>query len=216
MMPNSQAAGFALTMVLAAAPAQAQSQRSGGETQKFMQQYQQIAAEKTALQAQVAQMKKDLDAAQTELAATKKERDDLKKHAGSSAAAAAQLTALSASKQTAEKNLELYKQRMSELVTRFRDLAANLKDVEADRSKVREDLQEKSGAFDKCAEDNLQLYEINGQILDRYEHVGLFTKVSSAEPFTRITRARIDNLVDEYRERALELRVQKQKQKQSP
>jgi hypothetical protein len=40
--------------------------------------------------------------------------------------------------------------------------------------------------------------------------------VSSAEPFTRITRARIDNLVDEYRERALELRVQKQKQKQNP
>jgi chromosome segregation ATPase len=210
MMPHPIAAGIALTMVLAGAAAQAQTQRSGGDAQKFMQQYQQIAAEKTALQAQLVQMKKDLDAAQTELAATKKERDALKKHAGSSAASAAATAALTASKQTAEKNLEQYKQRMSELVTRFRDLAANLKEVEADRSKVRQDLQERSGAFDKCAEDNLRLYEINGEILDRYEHVGLFTKVSSAEPFTRITRSRIDNLVDEYRARALELRVKKQ------
>lgn len=203
-------ARFALTMVLAAAAVHAQTQRSGGDAQKFMQQYQQIAAEKTSLQAQVAQMKKDLDAAQTELAAVKKERDVLKKHAGGSATSAAALTAMTVSKQTAEKNLEQYKQRMSELVTRFRDLAANLKDVEADRSKVRQDLQERSVAFDKCAEDNLQLYEINREILDRYEHVGLFTKVSSVEPFTRITRSRIDNLVDEYRARAMELRVKKQ------
>jgi hypothetical protein len=55
----------------------------------------------------------------------------------------------------------------------------------------------------------MQLYEINGEILDRYEHVGLFTKVSAAEPFTKITRTRIDNLVIEYRERAQELRVKK-------
>jgi hypothetical protein len=37
--------------------------------------------------------------------------------------------------------------------------------------------------------------------------VGLFTKVSAGEPFTRITRTRIDNLVDETRARALELRA---------
>jgi len=210
MMPHSKAVAVALTMVLASAAVHAQSQRSGGDAQKFMQQYQQIAAEKTALQAQVAQMKSDLDGAQTELAAVKKERDALKKQAGTAAAAATALTSLTAAKQTAEKNLEQYKQRMTELVARFRDLAANLKEVEADRSKIRQDLQERNSAFDKCAADNMQLYEINGEILDRYEHVGLFTKVSSAEPFTRITRSRIDNLVDEYRARALELRVQKQ------
>jgi chromosome segregation ATPase len=205
------AARFALAMLLAAFAVHAQTERSGGggEAQRFMQQYQQIAAEKTALQAQVAQTKKDLDAAQAELAAAKKERDAFKKQAESATAAGAELATLTASKQAADRNLELYKQRMTELVTKFRDLAANMKDVEADRSKLREDLQERSSAFDQCAVDNLQLFEINGQILDRYEHVGLFTKVSSVEPFTRITRARIDNLVDEYRARALELRVKK-------
>jgi hypothetical protein len=35
----------------------------------------------------------------------------------------------------------------------------------------------------------------------------LFTKAAAVEPFTRITRTRIDNLVDEYRARAEELRA---------
>src|SRR5258708_38908205 len=82
---------LAAAAVFAQAPSYAQVQRSGGgEAQKFMQQYQQVAAEKTALQAQVAQMKKDLDAANAELAAVKKDRDALKAHTGGSAAAVAQ------------------------------------------------------------------------------------------------------------------------------
>jgi chromosome segregation ATPase len=194
----------------AGAPAQAQVQRSGGgEMQKIMQQYQQVAAEKTALQAQVEQTKKDLDSAKAELAAVKKERDALKVRAGGASAAAATVAQLAASKDSAEKNLEVSKQRMNELVGRFRETATNLKEVEADRSKLHKDLDERNAAFDKCAENNLQLYEITKEVLDRYEHVGMFTKTSAAEPFTRITRTRIENLVDEYRARALENRTAK-------
>jgi chromosome segregation ATPase len=200
---------FAIALT-AGDPACAQVERSGGgEMQKIMQQYQQIAGEKTALQAQVAQMKTDLDAAKTDLATARKERDALKARAGGAAAAAAAVAQLNASKGSAEKNLELYKQRMNELVSRFRETATTLKEVEADRSKLRQDLGERNAAFDKCAENNVQLYQITNDILDRYEHVGLFTKATAAEPFTRITRTRIENLVDEYRERALENRTQK-------
>ncbi len=191
-------------------PAYPQVERSGGgEMQKIMQQYQQIAAEKTALQAQLAQMKTESDAAKAELVSVKKERDALKVRAGGAAAAAATVATLTASKESAEKNLELYKQRMNELVSRFRETAATLKEVEADRSKLRQELGERNAAYDKCAENNLQLYEITSEVLDRYEHVGLFTKASAAEPFTRITRTRIENLADEYRARALENRTQK-------
>jgi chromosome segregation ATPase len=197
--------GILVTACCAEAPVHAQTQRSGGgEAQKFMQQYQQLAAEKTALQAQVAQMKKDLDAAHTELAAVKKERDVAKAHTGVSPTAVAQAIG---AKESAERNLDQSKQRMSELVVRFREMATNLKDVEADRSTLRRELGERNSAFDKCAEDNLQLFELSSDILKRYEHVGMFTKVSAAEPFTRITRTRLENLVDEYRIKAQELRV---------
>lgn len=203
---SSAKALLAAVALLAYLPAYAQVERSGGgETQKFMQQYQQIAAEKTALQGQLAQMKKDLDGAKAELAAMKKERDMLKaRPAGVPALALAQLTA---SKDSAEKNLEVSKQHMTELVGRFRETAGNLKEAEADRAKLHKDLDERNAAFDKCAEKNLQLFEVNSEILDRYERVGLFTKASAAEPFTKITRTRIENLVDEYRARAQELRT---------
>jgi chromosome segregation ATPase len=212
-MPHHERALILLAALAAstlAAPAHAQTTRSGGgESQKFMQQYQQLAAEKTALQAQAAQSKKDLDAAQAELATVKKERDALKARAAGAAQAGAELAQATAAKESAEKNLEQYKQRLNEIIARFRETATNLKDVEADRTQLHTDLDARNRAYDQCAEDNLQLFEINGQILDRYEHVGLFTKVSAAEPITRITRARIENLVDEYREHALQLRAQK-------
>ncbi|HTB28126.1 MAG TPA: hypothetical protein VK715_04155 [Steroidobacteraceae bacterium] len=188
----------------------AQTPRSGGggELQKFMQQYQQVSAEKAALQAQLTQLQTDLNSAKAEVVGVKKERDALKAHTGASSAEVALLTS---AKTTAEHSLEQYKERMGELVEKFRQLAQNLKDTEADRTKVRRDLDQRNVQFDKCAEDNLQLYEITGDVLGRYEHVGLFTRVSASEPFARITRTRIDNLVDDYRERAQELRVKKQK-----
>jgi chromosome segregation ATPase len=204
-----------LTAMLAAAialgaglTAHAQTPRSGGEAQKFMQQYQQVSAEKTALQAQVTQLQSDLDAAKAALASMKKERDALKAHQGAPAAEVAQLTA---AKTAAERSLDQYKERMNELVDKFRQVAQNLKETETDRARVHRDLDERSTQFDKCAEDNLQLYEITADVLNRYEHVGLFTRASASEPFTKITRTRIDNLVDDYRSRAQELRVKKQK-----
>jgi septal ring factor EnvC (AmiA/AmiB activator) len=198
---------FAASICSPHAPLYAQVQRSGGgEVQKFMQQYQQVAAEKTALQTQIAQMKKDLDTVNAELAAVKKERDAAKAHVGASPAAIAQANG---AKEAAERNLEQSKQRMTELVGRFRETATNLKEAEADRTTLRKDLAERNSAFDTCAADNMQLYDINRDILDRYEHIGLFTKVSAGEPFTKITRTRIENLVEEYRERAQELRVKK-------
>jgi len=215
MLSHSLRISIVLPMaILTMLSAHAQTQRSGSsETQKFMQQYQQLAAEKTALQAQQAQTKKDLDTAQADLAAMKKERDALKSRAGGSAGQFAQLAA---GKEAAEKSLEQLKQRTTELVTRFREMAMNLKEVEADRGKLQNDLKERSTAFDKCAQDNLGLFEVNSEILDRYEHVGVFTRIGTADPFTKIARSRIENLVDEYRARALELRAAKKTDGKSP
>ena len=192
-------------------PLHAQTQRSGGgESQRIMQQYQQVSAEKTALQAQVAQMKKDLAAAQSELTQVKKERDALKaRSAGSSAAAAQQVAQATASKEAVEKNLEATNKRTAELVDRFKLTIGTLKGVELDRDELRKEFDALRVKYDKCAENNEQLYEINSSVLDRYEHVGFFTKAAAAEPFTRIVHSRMDNLVVETHERAEELRLKK-------
>ncbi len=193
-----------------AQPVSAQTQRSGGgESQKIMQQYQQLAAERAGLQAQIEQMKKDLASAKADLAKVTQERDALKARAAGVPAAAAAVAQLTAAKATSDRNLEESKQRMTELVARFRETATNLKVAETDRNKLRGDLDARNAMFDKCVDANMQLYDINGDILNRYAHVGMFTKVTADEPFTRITRNRLDNLVLEYRARAEELRVKK-------
>jgi chromosome segregation ATPase len=205
-----RAAIASLLIVLASTAAQAQTQRSGGgDAQKFMQQYQQLAAEKTALQGQVTQLKKDLDTANAGLAAAKKERDALKAHSAVSAAAGAQLAQAAAARQSAEKSLEQNKQKTTELLDHFKETVGTLKGVESDRAQLQRDTVALHAAFDKCAIDNTDLYDIAKTVLDRYDHVGFFTKVSLAEPITKITRTRMENLVDEYRARTEELRVKK-------
>jgi chromosome segregation ATPase len=216
MSKTTQAASLLLSLSLACGSLHAQTQRGGGggsETQKIIQQYQQLAAEKIALQAQVTQMKSQLDAANGELTAVKKERDALKSQSGAAAAAGAQLAAL---RESSAKSAEQNKQRMQELISRFRETATNLRDVETDRNKLKDELRARNDAYDKCALDNLGLFEINTEVLNRYEHIGPFTKVTAVEPFTRITRTRIENLVDEYRERALELRAKAQAAEAGP
>jgi hypothetical protein len=202
-----------LGLLAGPAPVRAQAPRSGGggsESQRIMQQYQQVAAEKTSLQAQLAQMKKDLDGAKSELAEAKKERDALKgREAGSSAAVARQVAQANASKEAAEKSLELNKQRTAELVDRFKETIGTLKGVESDRDQLRRDFDELNVKYDKCAENNEQLYQIDNTVLDRYAHVGFFTKAAAVEPFTRIAHTRIDNLIVETHERAEELRLKK-------
>ncbi|HVP32956.1 MAG TPA: hypothetical protein VMT09_04840 [Steroidobacteraceae bacterium] len=199
-------AALGLVLCGLAGPLLAQSARTGGggESQRIIQQYQQLAAEKSALEAQVTSLKHDLDGARAELGTVKKERDALKAH---SAAAGASISEATAAREAAEKTAAQTKDRMNELVTHFRETATNLKQVETEREQLRGQLRERSAAYDQCAADNLSLYEINSDLLKRYENVGLFTRVSASEPFTRITRTRIDNLVDAYRARALELRA---------
>jgi len=193
-------------LLAASTGAHAQAQRSGGETQKIMQQYQQLAAERTQLQAQAVDLKKKLDDANAELAAVKKDRDNLKAHPGVSPALLAESNA---GKASAEKNLEQSKARMKELIDRYRDLGQTLRETESDRNKVRQDLAVLKDDFGRCAEDNAQLADLGSRVLDRYEHVGLFTRARAVEPFTQITRTRIQNYADEYREKAEQLKIRK-------
>ena len=211
--PLTRATLLGLFMCGCAAPLLAQTARSGGgggENAHILQQYQQLAGEKTSLEAQVSKLKQDLATAQTDLAAAKKERDALKAHSASAGASIAQATA---AKEAAEKSAEETKGRMNELVSHFRETLGNLKQAETDREQLQGQLRERSADYDRCATANLSLYDLNGDILNRYEHVGLFTRVSASEPFTRITRSRMQNLVDETRAHALELR---EKNKEHP
>lgn len=191
--------------VCASVPAGAQTTRSnsGGNAQ-LMQQMQQLAAERTALQAENARMKR-------ELAETRKERDALKggKETNDKRARASEvaLTRAAQERELGERELEQLKARTQELIGKFRETIEELRTVESDRTSVKQQLASRDTELKSCVDNNVALYKLNGEILTHLEGQGFWSGVGRAEPFTRLKRVQLENFVDEYKARAEDTRV---------
>jgi chromosome segregation ATPase len=192
-------------LLLAGATAPAQTAREGGGANaQLLQQLQQLASERAQLQAENARLDKELDDAKKKLAALATDNEALDRQARSSAAALSR-SALNAD--NLEQSLAQQRARMDELIAKFRETATTLRDVETDRSQISERLAARERAFQTCAERNLALHQINAEVLDRLERQGFWASLGKAEPFTRLKRAEIDNLIEDYRNRADDQRI---------
>lgn len=198
----------AALLVLGIATAQAQVVRSGGEDAQAMQQVQALAAERAALRAdndklkaQVAELQRKLDTATTERTALSARSKELQAQA---------VRGTQSSKQLSD---EIAKSRaqMQELVARFRETALNLKTVESDRNTLRGQLATRDHEYETCVEHNVGLYDLGSNALDRLDRRGLWSRFKESEPFTQIARARLDNLIDDYRYRLDQLHIKDSK-----
>lgn len=206
LFSKALAGSAALAIATLGTPAIAQTSRGGGSSAspQIMQQYQQLSAERTTLLADNTRLKKDAEDAKAQLAATKKELDALKARAGGSAAAVETATAAKAS---AEQALADTRRKLDELVGRYRETATTLQTIEAERTRLGQELAKTAQGFDRCATDNVALYDLNDEVLTRWEHEGLFTRIARSEPFTQLKRTELENLIDGYRARAAEAKV---------
>jgi chromosome segregation ATPase len=189
--------------------AQAQTARSGGNSAsaQIMQEYQRLAAERTELTAENAKLKKDLEDAKARLSAAEKAQASMKARIGEAEAASARA---SAANQTTEQALAKSKENLQKLLAKAREIAAQLGTVESERNTLQEQLTQVNHKYDKCVDDNMRLFAVNDEILNRYEHQSAFARAATIDSFTRLKRTQNENLVDEYRERAEELRLQKE------
>jgi len=193
-----------LTLGAFATTAGAQTARSGGGNAQLVQQLQQLGSERTALQAENARIKK-------ELAEMTKERDALQ--AGRAALdrrARAGETAVARSAQdkaTAESETEKLKERMQELIAKFRETAQTLQDVEMERATFKQSLATRDTELTECSNKNAALYKLNGEVLTRLEGQGMWSRLASAEPFTKLKRVELENLIEDYKYRAEEQKV---------
>lgn len=203
-----------LALMAVSDAALAQVQRSGGGVNaQLAQQYQQAVADRDQLQADNDKLKQALDQTKQQLAAAQRQLTAFK---STTSATAVQLAAAQAATQSATRTLDQTKSQMQDLITHYRDTVATLHDVEVDRSQLQQQLAQSRAAFDQCAVANSALYQVDNEVLDRYAHQGAFSYVARAEPFTRLERTRIGNLVLEYRQRAEALRVQSASPAPSP
>jgi len=181
--------------------AEAQTARSGGAPNtQLLQQMQQMASERTSLQAENEKMKKELDD-------LRKERDQLKKKGQDSAnerlrAGEAALARANEQRQSTEQELTQTKAKMTELIAKFRETLATMRDVETENATNKQSLTVRDQELHVCVDRNLALYKLNDEILTHFDHQGAWSRVAQAEPFTKIKRVQLENLIDEYKGRA--------------
>ena len=193
------AAGIVIVSMLASTMASAQTARSGGggaANAQAMQQLQQLASERTALQAENARIKGDLEAA-------RKERDSLKAaqdaQSRRSRGAEAELARTQADKARVEGDLAREKQRVEELVQRMRETATAVREVETDRAAKTLSLAQREQELKVAQQRNTKLYALAAEIIDKLDDQGFWTAVARREPFTKLKRVELENLADTYR-----------------
>jgi chromosome segregation ATPase len=206
MSPHRWHLLIALVMVVAAAnPVYAQTARGGGGANaELLMQMQQLASERTSLQAENASMKKELEG-------LRKERDSLKSAQGALdsrvKASAAALAQSAAQRQSTDEELKLTRERMQALVDKFRETIQQLRETETDRAAVKQNLGAREQELKVCIDRNLALYKLNQEVLTRLDKQTFWSRLGASEPFTRIKRVQLENLVDDYKARADEQRV---------
>lgn len=193
---------LACSLLCVIAPAHGQTARqSSGNSAQAMLQLQQLAAERTQLQADNARLKQELDA-------LRKERDALKSGDSDAArrarAAQAELARSAAQRDEATRELEQQRARLQELVQKSREIVDTLRGVERERAALQQTATERERGLALCADRNLELFRMNGELLTRLERGGSLGRL---EPFTQISRARMENLIEDYRYRAEEQKV---------
>jgi chromosome segregation ATPase len=191
-----------LALVAYSCTLEAQTARSGGGggNAQLTQQLQQLASERTAMQAEQARMKKEIE----EL---RKERDALKagQQAASQRVRAASDAALARSTQdreAVETELVRVKERTQELIEKFRETTQTLREVETDRATAKQAVAQHERDLNACVASNMALYKLNDEVLTRLGQQGFWSRVGQAEPFTKLKRVELENLIDEYRNRA--------------
>jgi septal ring factor EnvC (AmiA/AmiB activator) len=202
---RNAALGAVVACAMLAVPTFAQTARSGGaQNNQLVQQLQQLASERTSLQAENARIKKELAEMTKERDSLKQGRVALDRRAQVSEAAIARSAQ---EKADAEGEAGKLKERMQELIAKFRETAQTLRDVETERSAFKQSLETKDGELKACVARNASLYELNDEVLTRFEEQGTFSRLASAEPFTKLKRVQLENLVEDYRYRADEQKI---------
>lgn len=196
--------GLGAASLLLAFGAVGQVQRSGNDAARVMQQLQQATAEKVQAQAENAKLKTEVEDLKSQLAKastalTASEQRAKKVTAGS----AKDTTAV----QEANETLAKTRTQMQELVSKFRETGQILKEVETDRDQLRAQVSTQERDLKTCVDRNAGLYLLNDEVLHHLENRGAWSSLTEKEPFIKISRTRLENLIDDYRYRVEELRV---------
>jgi chromosome segregation ATPase len=104
--------------------------------------------------------------------------------------------------------LESARQQLAALSAKQVETAKMLSERETLLKRVQSDLDASRAAGSSCEAKNLKMYEYSQELARRYENKGVWTAMRQKEPVTGIGGVGMENLLQEYREKAASQRVQ--------
>lgn len=147
-------------------------------------------------QAQFAAAQKENAVLATQVAELKKQISDLGSKSGElekkSGGQKKQFSELTEKYKEAESNLQL-------MTLQFAEASKSLQQLQKEKEQEQKQL---SGSVQVCEKKNSQLYQISTELMDKYRKKGVFTALLQAEPFTQLEKVKVDNLLQEYRDKA--------------
>ena len=151
---------------------------------------------------EIQQQKSVLDQEKTVLEETlKKTHGETESHKRSAASAATRASRL-------EKDIDAANKEKTQLHTQLDDAKKQNEELSGQRKQLEQDLKNTTTALEKqneqrvlCEANNDQLYRIGRELADWYTSKGAMNAILEAEPFTRMKRVEMENLLENYRDK---------------
>lgn len=89
----------------------------------------------------------------------------------------------------------------------LRDVQENLDKTLADKQAAEASATERGRQLEQCTIKNTKLYELNGELLQRYASKGVVDAMARREPFTGLKKVEMENLLQELQDKNDEQRV---------
>ena len=182
-------------------PAMAVLKRMREQLRTVMIQQQKTEADRAALQAE----KTDLEAKNAEL--TKKLETLTKLNATERTAAEKAITDLK--EKNDDQSAEMV--RLNESLVKWKASHQKLEELAKAKESERAKLADKIVLLDRRVADyrrkNEELYKAGSEVLTRYEHFSLGDALTAREPFTRLTRVKIETLVQDYQDKLTDNKI---------
>jgi chromosome segregation ATPase len=205
MRSSRKSAAIAVLLFAAAAPSAAEeARRSSDATARLQVMLQQLNAEKTKLAADNQKLVAERDSLKKELEAVESKASGEKQRLSR---AAQDLATAQAGRASVQQAFDTLKGRFEALVEQYKKTVGVLREVEAERNTLSEMAADYQKRVTVCETNNETLYRNTLELIDRYDEKGILDTLRQREPVTGLGRVRLENLMEEYRNIADDMRI---------
>lgn len=99
--------------------------------------------------------------------------------------------------------------KLREVIAKYRELARNLQKTNVEKADVEHQLAKETRWREDAEAKNQKLYQLNADLLKKFDDKGVMDALLQHEPFTGIKEVQIENLRQDYGYKADKLKVQK-------